>query len=303
MINNFNIKILNVLLLPILFSLQACTSLQAFPGAARAGDTISFAVGSAEGMTKDPTNTTAVYVPDAGGSYPLTIRSVFNLYPDKKSSLYQSDSATTFVIDTSNHEAWQTVMVVDLPVDVPVGTGNLHITSTATLPTISSQINNVPIAMEIIAGVGEPNDFTYEFGFGASRQGNLSLLEPLPHALVIPPTDNETYGAIEMKIILPNSAAVNRPLTEAEVKVVVDDMTPSTLSNRNVVWRYDGDELLIMLMSPSGSLLAMESRFSIVLAPRVSFTGAPVISELNFYDWNGVSVPGPLIADYTITLN
>jgi len=292
-----------VLLLPILFSLQACTSLQTFPGVARAGDTISFAVGSAEGMTKDPANTTAVYVPDAGGSYPLTIRSVFNLYPDKKSSLYQNESAATFVIDTSNHEAWQTVMVVDLPVDVPVGAGNIHITSNAMLPGISSQINNVPIAVEIINGVGESNDFTYEFGFGASRQGNLSLLEPLPHALIIPPTDNESYGAIEMKISMPNSAAINRPLTESEVRVVVDDMTASTLSNRNVVWHYDNDELLIMLISPSGSLLAMESRFSIVLSTRVSFNGPPVITELNFFDWNGVPVSGPTIADYTVTLN
>jgi len=290
-----------VLLIFTFFVLQGCTSLQTFPGVARAGDTITLAVGSADGMSKQSTNTTAIYVPDAGGSYPLTIRSVFNLYPDKKSRLYTSTSATLPVIDSSDHEAWQTVMVIDLPTDLPLGTGNIQINSVADFPTVSSHINDVPISLEIVNGAGASSVFTYEFGFGSSQAGDLSLLEPLPHAQVTPPSDNTYYGAIELRLTLPTTAEI--PLTEEHVRVVLDDMTPSTVSNRNIVWGIDNDELIVMIMSPSGYLQTIESRFSIVLLPRFSFITEPVITSLKFFDVDGEQVSGAVPVDYSVTLN
>jgi len=289
------------LLILAFFILHGCTSLQTFPGVARAGDTITLAVGSADGMTKQAANTTAIYVSDAGGLYPLTIRSVFNLYPDKKSRLYTSTSATLPVIDSSDHEAWQTVMVIDLPTDLPLGTGSIQIDSVAKFPTVSSHINDVPISLEIVNGAGASSVFTYEFGFGASQVGDLSLLEPLPHAQVTPPSDNTYYGAIELRLTLPTTAEV--PLTEEHVRVVLDDMTPSTVSNRNMVWGIDNNELVVMLMSPNGFLQTIESRLSIVLLPRFSFTSVPAITRLSFFDVNGDPVAGAIPSDYSVTLN
>jgi len=300
-------------ILSCLLVLQACTGKQTTPNVARAGDTVSIAIGSAEGMNKSSSNTTAIYVPDAGGSYPLIIRSIFNLYPDKKSSLYNPNSNTQFLINTSNHEAWQTVMVIDLPTDVPVGTGKIHIETIASFPTIVTNPNNLPIGLEIIEGVGSPDTFAYDFsnnGTG-SEVGDLSTLEPLPFALVKLPYetfDEKYYGAIEIRLTLPTGAT--RALTNTDVRVVVDDMTPYSLSNRNVVWSVKGsvgdDELVVMMISPTGELIALESRFSIVVSntrPLFQLITAPTILEVNFYDINGNKVAGKTIDDYLVTLN
>jgi hypothetical protein len=297
-----NLKVRIALLASILLILHACTGFQTYPKVARAGDTISIAVGSPVGMTKDSNNTTAVYLPDSGGTFPLTLRSVFNLYPDKKSRLYLPNSVTASLINSAGHEAWQTVMMIDLPTNLPVGSGSIQITSIAEYPSINNHINNVPISLEIVSGIGQADTFSYEFGLGLSSPGDLSLLEALPHALITPPTDNEFYGAIEMKLLLPTTAATT--LTEGKLRVVVDDMTPSTFSNRTVTWTVNSnEELVVIMMSASGGLLANESRFSIVLKPTFSFTAPPVISEVTYYDINGNIVVGHTPAEYTVTLN
>jgi len=306
-------KILYAVIFSCLLVLQACTGKQTTPNVARAGDTVSIAIGSAEGMNKLSSNTTAVYVPDAGGSYPLTIRAIFNLYPDKKSSLYNKASNTQYLISSSNHEAWQTVMVIDLPLNVPVGTGKIHVDTIASFPTIVTNPNFLPIGLEIIDGVGSPDTFEYDFSNNGSgsMEGDLSMLEPLPHALVKLPFevfDEQYYGAIEMRLTLPTGAT--RALRDDDVRVVVDDMTPYSRSSRNVVWGVKGsvgnDELVVMMMSTSGSLISLESRFSIVMSntqPKFQLTTAPTILEVNYYDINGNLVAGKTIADYLVALN
>ena len=252
-------------------------------------------------MTKDSANTTAVYVRDAGGTYPLTIRSVFNLYPDKKSRLNLTSTVDS-IVNSADHEAWQTVMLIDLPADIPVGTGNILITSSAVYPPVNSHINDVPIALEIISGAGSSDAFTYEFGQGAAMDGELAQLESLPHALITPPVNNQYYGAIEMKISLDMSAAT---LDETKVRVFVDDMNSTTLSNKNVVWKVSSTgELVVMIISPSGYLQARESRLSIVSRPKVTFNSIPTISEVNFYDIDGNLISGaPGLAEYNVAMH
>ena len=299
-----NSRVLYLLFIFALFTLQACTGYSTNARTASAGATISIPVGSPVGMTKDPTNTTAVYVPDAGGSYPLTIRSVFDLYPSKKSRLNLTVTVDALV-NSVDHEAWQTVMIIDLPTDVPVGTGNIHITSTATYPPINSHISDFPIALEIVAGVATPDPFAYEFGLGASADGDLAELESLPHAVVTPPVNSDYYGAIEMKFTLDMSSTT---LDDAKLRVFVDDMNSTTLSNKNVVWRVTptGD-LLVMIISPTGFLQARESRLSIVSKPKVKFNSVPTITEVNFYDVDGnlldLADGAPQLSDYMIALH
>ena len=66
----------------VFFLMQGCVAVQTFPTAARAGDTLTLAVGSPDGMTK--TNTSVQFV---SGSYTtaLPIRAIIRLKPDNTS--------------------------------------------------------------------------------------------------------------------------------------------------------------------------------------------------------------------------
>lgn len=292
-------------------TLSGCIALQTFPQAARGGDTVSLAVGSADGMTR--ANTTATFVSDSTPNAPINltpgIRGIFRLYADKASGMF-SDSAISFVVDTSGHEPWVTVMVVDLPQGLPFGAGKVHITTTATFPTIGSKIDDVPINLEILPGTGVTSNLSYEFGVGSSRNGNLTQLETLPYALVRPVfphgTAWPTYGAIELKLHVPTTegTALNPPF----LRVLVDDMsTSSTSSGLSSVFRHDSNQdLTLMLLSPTGRLRYYEARFSIVplknSTQSIGFTATPVITSVRYFDINGNVVAGPAISDFVIQL-
>lgn len=290
---------------------SGCISLKTFPQAARAGDTVALAVGSADGMAR--ANTTAVFVSDSATNNPINltpgIRGVFRLYADKASPIYTSTNTVHYVIDTSGHEPWVTVMVVDLPQGLPAGPGKVHVTTTATFPTIGSHINNRPISLEILPGTGTPSDLPYEFGVGTSMPGDLTQLEALPYAQIMPvfpsSTTWPTYGAIEMKLYVPTSAGT--ALGPAALRVVVDDMSGSTASALNATYRHNSNQnLTLMLLSPTGRLRYYESRFSIV--PRndgdqvVSFIGTPTIISVRYFDINGNEVAGPAVSDFVVQL-
>ena len=205
-----------------------CTALETFPQAARAGDTVALAVGSAEGMSR--ANTTASFESDAmpGEFYDLTpgIRGIFRLYADETSSIYDNASNAYHIVKTSGHEPWLTVMAVDLPHGLPLGTGKIHITTTATYPTIGSDINDFPINLEILPGTGVASDLLYEFGVKSSQPGDLTIPESLPHAQVIPEYPEATnwplYGAIEMKLHVPTSASTGVRLVADNLGVYTD---------------------------------------------------------------------------------
>jgi hypothetical protein len=80
-------------------------------------------------------------------------------------------------------------------------------------------------------------------------------------------------------------------------------MVSYTQSNRSVVWSIVNDELILMILSPTGGLLALESRFTVTLNPQISFTSAPVVTEVNYFDVDGNPVAGIVPADYTVSLN
>lgn len=293
------------------FALSGCTALKTFPQAARGGDTVALAVGSADGMTR--ANTTAYFVSDSSSTqYDLTprIRGIFRLYADKTSSIYNPGSTMdSFVISTSGHEPWVTIMVVDLPQGLPSGPGKVHVTTTATYPTIGSHINNLPISLEILPGTGTPSDLTYEFGVGSSMPGDLTLMEPAPHAQVMPffpsGTSWPTYGAIEVKMYVPTSAGT--ALEPPYLRVLVDDMSVLTSSNLNTTYRHDSSQnLTVMLLSPAGKLRYYEPRFSIVLINNstqvIDFTATPVITSVRYFDINGNAVAGPSISNYAVQL-
>lgn len=292
--------------------ISGCISLKTFPQAARGGDTVALAVGSADGMARS--NTTAAFVSDAAPSAPVNltpgIRGIFRLYADKASSIYAVGSTTSYVVNSSGHEPWVTIMVVDLPQGLPSGPGEVRVTTTATFPAIGSHINDRPISLEILPGTGTPSDLAYEFGIGSGMPGDLTQVEAQPYAQVLPVFPSSTswpvYGAIEMKLHVPTSAGT--ALDPPQLRVLVDDMSGSTSSSLNTTYRHDGNQnLTVMLLSPTGKLRYFESRFSIV--PRnnenqvISFVGTPTIISVRYFDINGNQVAGPAVSDFVVRIH
>jgi hypothetical protein len=284
-----------------------CTALNTFPQAARAGDTIALAVGSPDGMTR--ANTTATFTSDADGTpidITANIRSIFKLYSDKSSKVFEPISSTADeIVTTSGHEPWVTIVALDLPASLATGPGQIQFNTTAAFPTISSHINNFPIALEILPGTGTPSDFAYELGIGATSVGNLVNLEAQQHAAAAPQFPSPScpcpdYGAIEVKLNMPTSAGAG--LTQDLVRVLVDDMTLQTGSGRGVNYGLSGGtDLTVIVTSPTGQLKYYEARFSVVLPSFYTFNGTPTVTSVRYFDINGNETGGP-VSDYLVSL-
>lgn len=297
-----------IFMIGLMIILGGCTGLKTFPQAARGGDTIALALGSADGMSR--ANTTATFVSDADSRpYDITsgIRGIFRLYADKTSSLYAQGSMSGYIVETSGHEPWVTVMVVDLPQGLPLGPGKVHITTTASYPTIGSHINDLPIDLEILPGTGTTSALAYEFGQGSSMPGNLSLLEPQPHAQVIPSFPQNTnwpnYGAIEMKLHVPTTAGIALP--PSALRVAVDDLISSP--GLSISYRHDANEdLTINLISAAGGLKYYQPRFSVTPLDNndvtISFTATPTVISVSYYDSDGNPVAGPPASEYSVEM-
>jgi len=178
-----------------LLFLQGCVSLKTYPIVARSGDTITIAVGSAEGMTK--ANTSLSYTPDStvtlsnpdGVPIPFlasSLRAIVPLYPDKRTLAWNASAATS-IDGLTGHGSWLTVLVINLPDTLQEGTGIINVQTAATYSSYSANVNTEDISLEIIPGVGEHSAFSYKGFAGANLQpGLLSNVEVLPHYLIKP---------------------------------------------------------------------------------------------------------------------
>ena len=298
-----------------------CTALNTFPTAARPGETVALAVGSPENLTKDNINWVH-FTSDAAPGSPIDItsnvRSVFRLYADKTSNVYQNAAlvGTSQIIRTSLHEPWVSVMVIDLPeemspgVPLPTGPGKITINTNPDVdyPSIGSHINNLSIALEILPenqpGDGIASTFEYEFGSCCIQTGNLALLEPQPHALVKStysedPFNLPNYAAIEMKVDF--SGTTSTPITDSNIYVVADDMNGYTNSNRQLITGVNNQILTVIMLSMGEKLKPYEMRYSVVLKPGNSFTGmTPPITNVSYYGIDGNALSDA--TSYTIAI-
>src|SRR3990170_5091445 len=111
--------------------LIGCAGVQTYPMAARPGDTVTFALGSADGMTKS--NITVEYFSDSAPSTPIDltayIAGLFKLYPDKSSRAWLKEADS--IPGRSSHGPWMTVLAVNLPDQasgiLPVGPGHVKV--------------------------------------------------------------------------------------------------------------------------------------------------------------------------------
>ncbi|VAW74719.1 hypothetical protein MNBD_GAMMA15-840 [hydrothermal vent metagenome] len=293
-----------IVLLVIWFS--GCTTVNTFPITARRGDTITVPVGSPDSMSK--ANTVITYVPDDGSPSVVlhdtvagttgNFRALINLYPEKTSAAWLDNFEIQNMADATVHGVWLTVILLDLPMTVPTGQGELQINSSAVYPGNSfiPHINNTPVRLEILSGDGSPNTFDfYKKNFFQTAidilPGNIAELESKPRLIVSPPrssiTSNPKYAAAELVINIPGITGSSNSL-----KVIADELPESVISRRQMDWKLKGDNLSIYFLSSQGLLEYMEMRISVLGLPLASFSGATV-SSLSLYDINGNLVAPP----------
>jgi hypothetical protein len=267
------------------FLLHGCVATQSFPAVARSGDTITLAVGSPDGMTKS--NTTAQFVSDVDSSVtPLSIRSILRIRPDQTSKAALFNAFLNAEDYYTGHSQWMSIIVIDLPENLTVGEGHIDIESTASYGNFSIGINDIPISIEIIDGVGQRNEFTYNNNFGGVGPGDLTDLEPLPQAVVRPPLIQSTtlLAAAEIKVNVPVGAVPDRA-----IRVVNDDFyTKNHQDQVQMSWSRNGDDFTINFISPTGSMEPKQLRFSVVLRPGNEFASGidPYVISVKLYDEN-----------------
>jgi hypothetical protein len=285
-----------------LLVLQGCVAVQPFPTVARAGDTVTLAVGSAEGMVKSSTN--VFFTPDGGSEVAIpneNIRAIIRLYPDKRTNAWSASSA--IAIDTlTGHGSWLSVMVVDLPSTLPVGTGTVRVSTPATYAAFSNDINDETIAIEILPGVGAPATFDYQ-SVGASVAGDLSNIELMPHYLIKPdfviknfwePVPWPTFGAIELKIV-GTVSGIPEDTVDSNMRVVLDEMEENFHSHLQMDWQRNGDTTTINLISPTGLLQYYEARASIFFTNLdAQYSAIPTVTA-RYFDTSGQVIPGPVL--------
>jgi len=308
MYTNFSVQYFRIIksfyLIIAFVAINGCTALQPFPNIARGGDTITLAVGSPADMNRG--NTTATFTSDIDGipiDVTTNIRSIFKLYADPTSQVYESTSNTASLINSSKHSPWITIVAIDLPQGLTIGAGIVEFNTSAVYPDIGSHINDLQLPVEIVAGTGTTNSFDYEVGIGAQLPGNLLLLEPQSRAVFAPAIPSVAcpcpdYAAIEVKATIPTSFGSLDPFV---TRVIPEDLSVVTLSAMNFTQGTNGQDLTAIFTSNDEKLKYFEAQFSVVLHSTVSFVGTPTINSVRYFDISGNEVSGPT-ADYTVSL-
>jgi len=319
-------------ILAIIFTaliIQGCVALQPFPTAARAGDTISLAIGSLEGANKN--NLIITFAPDSDPGTPVDlspyIRSVFNIFPDKTSQvnlqdLNQIDSINSLT-SWSAHSAWLTVAVIDLPEGLVVGPGTVTVTTGSDIVHVNNakKVDDISIPIEILPQTetpASPDNFEYYASqFSSSTLGDLAQLEPSKQVVVRAPIASGLYnsgihphvGAAEYVFSVPmvklNDPSIVPPSTALMVvreenyydyaqSAAYDGSDNNIAAQTQMTWFKNGDDLTVMFISPTNQLRDQLIRFSIIpyTAMQYDFAQMPTLKTYRYFDQNGNEISG-----------
>ncbi len=310
----------------VINTLVACVSIQPFSSTVRAGDTITLAVGSLDGVTR--TNVTLNYFPDSDPLNPIdisaNIRSVVKIFPDKTSQSYW-DTTTGFGLETisfverlAGHGAWQTVLVVDLPLTMPAGTGYIQVTMGAGVeyPVTQTRIDDVNVTMEILASGGIPlqggsHDFEYRKTSNNSDTaiGDITKLEALKQVVVRnPPSTTASYpgiAAAEFDLFVPivdqSLVDVSSQVSDSDIAIILDDQVNLVQNQTNLIWSRTDSNIKVIILSATGALPPQQIRFSVIIS-NLSLESSNgwtlgdnvAINALDYYDLNGDPLSGPI---------
>ena len=308
--------------------LSACVATQTFPGVVRAGDTVTLAVGSLDGLDRD--NVTVTYYPDSDPSNPVdltqNVRSVIRIFPDKTSAAYWDTASgngletMNFLSTLSGHGPWQSVVAVDLPVTLPTGTGVFRVTPGAGVkfPLTLAKVQNVDIAIEVLASVngdvaiGENHVFEYRKlnTNDNTNIGNLARLEGLRQAVVSTVPDTSTTSveiaaaeySVSLVVLDASQNDVTDQLFDFNIAIVLDDQLSYLKNQTSLIWSRNGGDLKVIVTSATGRQGYRAIRYSILLVNAAggwSIAETPSINSATYYDTNGdqlIGLPAPAVA-------
>lgn len=251
--------ITSVFVIIALSILNACTSVSSFPTVARAGDTVSVMVGGSEQARKE---TISVSLTDSNGIiWDLQalgkVRSVFNLRADAVAKgTHYSSYLESYISWSEGHEPVQTVLVVDLPAEIPAG--NAYFTINTHVNDNSSGIGSpFDVNIEVLPGLGESDDFLRKDFSSGNQPVDFDRLEPAAFAK-IGFGDSYDYFIGAASLVVDFDATVVDPVDlnvyvpEAIVRGSVSNKGSFGKTQRMVYWRQDGDKLFIDIVSPQG---------------------------------------------------
>jgi len=298
-----------IAILLIFSSLSGCVGLNSFPLAARGGDTVLFAVGTPEGMTRN--NISVTFTSDVDSSITditKDIRSLSKFYPAKTSDMALNNSNAIYI---AGHEPWLSVLSIDLPLSIPdggpipVGTGTVSVQciprTDCTFPGFFPHVNDIGITLEILPGTGNPHPFDYAFGSTGSFPADPALLDEQQQVTVRPDANGSNtstrYGAAEFVISMPVTTYNGGTVPDSDIVVIAEDLTTLTGSQRNVIWKRSGDNFTVIFSAPNG-MKFNEFRFSLVMKAPVQttdpahiYTTAPTLISENYYGLDGSVIP------------
>ncbi len=277
-------------------ALAGCTGVTSFGLTARAGDTVALPLGWQQNLSRKDVRVTITDSSSAQFTYlpgDPSVRSIFNSYPDPISNLIVggetgqpglggslAGSATAFVdasVTAGDKDYLQTFMLLDLPMGMSVGTANISVTDPAGNPipnpsTASGSID--PLAVEIVAGVGTPNQLLAQEGLQVI-EGYLVALERTAHYTVTFSGSTIPY-AIQLDMV--HAPDVDNGGTgKAYVVNPRGDL-------KSVNWHDDGTNMNIIIMPARDRTLSDIKQFKFYIAGGI--TGLSV-SQIQAFDMNG----------------
>jgi hypothetical protein len=278
----------------LIVGLPACTSVNTFPMAARAGDTVSVMVGGSEKARKE---TMSVTLTDATSqTWDLKsmglVRSVFNLRTEGRAyGMHYSPYLDSYVSWSAGHEPVQTVLVADIPPNVNPGmaTMNISLNATDNSSGISSPFS---VKLEILAGSGSSDQFLRKNSGGGSSAVDFSRLEPAPHAKIDFGTGT-IIGAASLTVsfngAVLNGNDVNIYVPESTVRGSFVSPGAFGATQRMVYWRQNGANLYIDIVAPQG----IDARYlKLFLVHPRGLSGSPSFSLVSaaVYDTGGAAI-------------
>ncbi len=266
--------------------LSGCSGLQPFPTASRAGDTIALATGWKHEFSRD--KITVTFTPTTGTPIVYSpndpkVRASINLYADPASYMAvgwetgrigaEYNYGSTYASVTSSNftggdpDWWQTTVLMDLPVDLPVGLTNITIESNGALNEKYG-----PYAVDILPGTGSANPFLAE-SLGA-------LTEPQVHTLERAPMSEVSFSSVTIPYAI-QLIMTHDPSNYAHVVNPRGDI-------KSVSWKDDGQNLNLFIMPTKDVAVSKMVRFKVYVSGGVKNL---TVAELKAYDINGNLVP------------
>lgn len=271
--------ILFTFILVFLFS-AGCTALRTFPMTARAGDTVTMGIGydvleERKQMSRADTVVTIVK-DDLSYTAAPPLRGVFQLYPDPNSKLanYESVYLPTPALDG---DPFETVIVFDLPTDVPAGSYDVTVTS----PHLYSGFTQT---LEVIPGTGASNPLTDN----GSIDRDITELERAP-TVTVSLDPGYTIGALSMVLDFDETAVDPSDINLQQPRYVFG---PGSFQETQRMFYFDddGSQITVNILCPDG-VSSDYIRFDL-LYPEGSPDPAFTIISQKTYDIDGNEIPG-----------